>query len=650
MNPLRRTKRTGGFRDDPLATRSPAAWPSPGPGAGGWAASADLHPAKPVKEKVSTASKTVAWGPRNSGGWGGGAIVEEEEEEEDYDDEEWEEEEQENGYGWGHTTNASAWGVQQPSSTSQPGWKSWSEEAKRLPKGAAPTPPGKPVLSHQQQSQILNSLLNQPPAQNGYIPAAQQQQMLKQQQHKQPQHKQTQPPRQATGNPYQWAPVSKKEKKKEQPAKHQRSQSEYADPRGAGSVTEGWGMDAGGWGKNAKNQDARRWSKDDSYGWGEDTGAGGWGQNDGGGGWGQDDGGWGSKDAGAWGSKEAGGWGSASVGGWGPIPEEEEEEYEYEEDPRKVHFSPKSAKAGRGGWGTESFYPGSVPSFRDSESSRASAANLWGSNKPKDTSYTMPSRTLAHAYSGTTTSLNTGIPRNKINEYTNVQFHDSQGAALEPYYRALFGRERKAKDRIHWMFPPNKDERVESLLTWIQTVSYSLGSYGLHRFLQSRERGALVANADYRLPNGKNEPAFDWLTFDDLQDTRDKTMQESVAFYDPSAQVIVFVFLPSKSGNSVAMWRRKINVPNNTRLMLQAETTLALAALRREEDYVVHVDEYPRAQTPKQKQTGIGQRLRRASLPSRHEYVDAYPMIIEETKHGKPKKKRKWWQFFRVDW
>lgn len=114
----------------------------------------------------------------------------------------------------------------------------------------------------------------------------------------------------------------------------------------------------------------------------------------------------------------------------------------------------------------------------------------------------------------------------------------------------------------------------------------------LHKFLQSRERGALIANADYRIPGGKNEPAFDWLTFDHLQETRDKIMQESAAFYDPTAQAIIFVFLPSQSGNSVAMWRRKINVPNNMRLMLQAEISLALAALRREEDYVVHVDEY----------------------------------------------------------
>lgn len=149
-------------------------------------------------------------------------------------------------------------------------------------------------------------------------------------------------------------------------------------------------------------------------------------------------------------------------------------------------------------------------------------------------------------------------------------------------------------------------------------------------------------------------------------------MQESAAFYDPSSQVIVFVFLPSKSGNSVAIWRRKINVPNNMRLMLQAEVSLALAALRYEEDYVVHVDEYVPFRVKRHLINALARypgthaisqthlkhpsperrpsRLRRASLPSRNEYRDAYPVIIEETRPGKPKKKRKWWQFFRVDW
>ncbi|KAJ7228913.1 hypothetical protein GGX14DRAFT_346343 [Mycena pura] len=205
----------------------------------------------------------------------------------------------------------------------------------------------------------------------------------------------------------------------------------------------------------------------------------------------------------------------------------------------------------------------------------------------------MPSKTLAHAYQGTTTSLFTGTPRNKVSEGANVQFIDSRGAALATVQQALFGHaSRKAKDRIHWMFSPNKDERVASLLAWIEIMSNNLGAYGLHRFLQSRERGALLTNADFRPPNSPNEPAFDWLTFDQLQASRDKILQESVAFYDPAVTCVVFVFLPSKSGNSVAMWRRKISIGSNTRASRITEIRLAVAGLRREKDYIVHVDEY----------------------------------------------------------
>ncbi|THV05485.1 hypothetical protein K435DRAFT_647184 [Dendrothele bispora CBS 962.96] len=202
----------------------------------------------------------------------------------------------------------------------------------------------------------------------------------------------------------------------------------------------------------------------------------------------------------------------------------------------------------------------------------------------------MPSKTLAHAYNGTSTSLHTSLPRNKLSEYTNIDFQDSGGAGLAPVEHALFGRARKAKDRLHWMFPSDKDGRVDSVINWIQTVSYDLATYGLHMFLQTQERGALFTNAAFRLP-GQAEPAFDWLTFDQLQNTRDKIIQESVAMYDPVTQVIVFVFLPSPSGSSVAIWRRRIKVPNNIRLMLQAEINQTMAGLRREEDYLVHVDE-----------------------------------------------------------
>ncbi|KAJ6629253.1 hypothetical protein B0H10DRAFT_1777199 [Mycena sp. CBHHK59/15] len=277
----------------------------------------------------------------------------------------------------------------------------------------------------------------------------------------------------------------------------------------------------------------------------------------------------------------------------------------------------------------------------------------------------MPSKTLAHAYQGTTTSLFTGAPRNKVSESANVQFIDSKGAALKPVHQALFGKTRMAKDRIHWMFSPNKDERVASLLAWIEVMSYNLGAYGLHRFLQSRERGALITNADYRPPHSPNEPAFDWLTFDQLQSSRDRILQESVAFYDPAVTCIVFVFLPSKSGNSVAMWRRKISIGNNTRASRITEIHLAMAGLRRERDYIVHVDEYESdilefstiadifTRIPGVPKPEPGKPVTTSAIAKStgHKYdysrSSYYPY---ETAVEKKPKKRRWWHFFRIDW
>lgn len=87
------------------------------------------------------------------------------------------------------------------------------------------------------------------------------------------------------------------------------------------------------------------------------------------------------------------------------------------------------------------------------------------------------------------------------------------------------------------------------------------------------------------------EPALDWLTFKELQGTMDKTLQESVAFYDPSTHVMVFVYLPSESGNSIAIWRLKINVPDKTRSKYQAEIAAITKILPKHAEYVVIVDE-----------------------------------------------------------
>lgn len=111
----------------------------------------------------------------------------------------------------------------------------------------------------------------------------------------------------------------------------------------------------------------------------------------------------------------------------------------------------------------------------------------------------------------------------------------------------------------------------------------------LQKFLQTRERGALIVNAAYRPVHSPNEPAFDWVTWNQIQRTMDRILQESVGYYNPAMHIIVFVVLPSPSGNSVAIWRRKLSIPNNIRLAYQAQITQAMASLRKE--YPVFVDE-----------------------------------------------------------
>lgn len=112
----------------------------------------------------------------------------------------------------------------------------------------------------------------------------------------------------------------------------------------------------------------------------------------------------------------------------------------------------------------------------------------------------------------------------------------------------------------------------------------------MEKFLETGQRGALITNADYRTAGANSQPAFDWLTLSDLEKTRDRIFQESAVFYDPAFQVIVFVFLLSTTGNSMAVWRRRLNVPENLRSAHQQELLAAKAQLKK--DYPVYVDEY----------------------------------------------------------
>lgn len=111
--------------------------------------------------------------------------------------------------------------------------------------------------------------------------------------------------------------------------------------------------------------------------------------------------------------------------------------------------------------------------------------------------------------------------------------------------------------------------------------------------MQTGERGALISNADFRVnktPDAPAQPAFDWITLTQLQGTLDRILQESVALYDPAVQVIVFVFLLSKSGSSMAVWRRKLDIPLPLQQAYEQQISTLKANL--EPDYPVYVEEY----------------------------------------------------------
>ncbi|KAF8528359.1 hypothetical protein BU17DRAFT_38156, partial [Hysterangium stoloniferum] len=149
--------------------------------------------------------------------------------------------------------------------------------------------------------------------------------------------------------------------------------------------------------------------------------------------------------------------------------------------------------------------------------------------------------------------------------YVRIKLQSPRSTSLQAADKALFGHGRLASERIHWMFSPWKDERVAILMHWIQAMGHSLAILGVNKFIQSECRGALFVNADSRNWQSAEEPSVDWLSFEEVVSTYDHTLQESLAFYEPENQVLVFVLLLSPSGNSVAMWRRKIEVPHHVR-------------------------------------------------------------------------------------
>lgn len=87
-----------------------------------------------------------------------------------------------------------------------------------------------------------------------------------------------------------------------------------------------------------------------------------------------------------------------------------------------------------------------------------------------------PSKTLFAALGSPDVARPFGLPPSNIHSHRLIE---SQGAALSRAHKAFYAQERLAKDRIHWSFPPDKDERVSSLLRWIEGMSEAIGALGV---------------------------------------------------------------------------------------------------------------------------------------------------------------------------
>ncbi|KAG6841319.1 hypothetical protein C0991_012318 [Blastosporella zonata] len=268
------------------------------------------------------------------------------------------------------------------------------------------------------------------------------------------------------------------------------------------------------------------------------------------------------------------------------------------------------------------------------------------------------SKTLMHAMGGSdlkhskpsitaaTTASKLGLPPGLLNE--------SQNKAFEPAMKAIFGKERMARDRIYWSYSPENEPQVDSVMSWIQQMESHLALFGLLKFLETKERGALFVNVTFRLEGFPNLPAFDWLDYDQIQTSTDRILQHSILAADPANQTLIFVYLLSRTGNSVAMWRRKLQVPKDVQHQHLEAITKVKAGLRPEKDYRIHVDELPPVDKGKQTKATKLSKLptKQASKAAATKPAKATKSALKTHEHGQsvlvhPEKKRKWWQILR---
>ncbi|CAE6487262.1 unnamed protein product [Rhizoctonia solani] len=108
--------------------------------------------------------------------------------------------------------------------------------------------------------------------------------------------------------------------------------------------------------------------------------------------------------------------------------------------------------------------------------------------------------------------------------------------------------------------PAGRDPRVRHAIQKIERIKEAVITFGAEQFVDTKMKGAVICNVDYRSPNHPEDLAFDWITYKDAQKTLDSTLQKSVTRTDPTNTVLVVIFLLSPSLNSLAIWRKSLSI------------------------------------------------------------------------------------------
>lgn len=155
--------------------------------------------------------------------------------------------------------------------------------------------------------------------------------------------------------------------------------------------------------------------------------------------------------------------------------------------------------------------------------------------------------------------LDSGLPN--VTSSHIVRIAESNGKCLEEAKAALFGRHAPPEERIIWNHTADRDKGMQNLLDWVDKVKWGLASLGLHKFMATKQRGALVFNVNGRLSNDPKTPAVDWFTFAEAQKTLDKQLQKYIGEYNPAEYVLVFTFRVLRGGQVVSTLQFTTHLP-----------------------------------------------------------------------------------------